>query len=370
MKRIHIMLAANGGVEQSARNLAIYLARNGHNVVYSIFVKEKTPHDDLISAGVKVDSYADNLLFLNKLGKVGKILRFATIFLKFIKKEKPKYLLVWAKEMILICTMLRFLLPKSKIAGACVIHTSEHLNRQARIKRAILKFLYGKYLKKADIIIACSESMKKDLIYNYNVPNNKALCIYGPVKKEYFDVDLYLNNSRSNNILYVGRLAPVKNLDEMFYAFKIVKENIKDATLTLVGSGECESDLKNKAAEIGLQDSIIFAGQQNDIISYYNKAGVFALSSHYEGFPMVLMEATICGVPIVSYDCPSGPDEIIVEGENGFLVKQYEIDSLALKIEEALNKKWNKEKIRELSMKCHPDVIFSKFEKELIKLFR
>ena len=88
--------------------------------------------------------------------------------------------------------------------------------------------------------------------------------------------------------------------------------------IIIVGTGEDEVSLKEMAVNYGVSDSIIFAGQQKNMDPFYRQASFFCMSSRFEGLPMVLLEAISYGLPIVSYDCDTGPSEIIQNDVNGF----------------------------------------------------
>ena len=87
--------------------------------------------------------------------------------------------------------------------------------------------------------------------------------------------------------------------------------------------------LKQLAKDLGVDDSIIFAGQQKNIDTFYRQASFFCMSSRFEGLPMVLLEAQSYGLPIVAFDCDTGPAEIIRDNVNGKLVERENIDKLA-----------------------------------------
>src|SRR5690606_4579843 len=112
----------------------------------------------------------------------------------------------------------------------------------------------------------------------------------------------------------------------------------KEVILKLLGKGSLENELKKLAKDLGIEDRVIFEGFQEDVISYIISAKVVALTSLYEGFPNVLVESIALGTPVVSFDCQSGPSEIIIDGVNGYLVKYLDKDDFAKKLDLALTK--------------------------------
>ena len=124
----------------------------------------------------------------------------------------------------------------------------------------------------------------------------------------------------SRTVVSVGRLNFQKGYDYLIDVWKIVFQHFPEWTLDIYGDGELRMELQNKINENGLSDVVNLRGVTNDIVDAYHDHSVYVMSSRTEGFPLVLIEAGICGLPIVAYDCPSGPNEIVVHGENGFLV--------------------------------------------------
>ena len=114
-----------------------------------------------------------------------------------------------------------------------------------------------------------------------------------------------------------------------------------------------------------LSGCVTFEGVCKNMENIYAKADMIVLSSEYEGMPNCLIEAIGCGIPIVSYDCPIGPREIVVDDVNGYLVKYNDIDQLAEKMEECLKRDWDEESIRKTAEKFDVSYI----AKEYIALF-
>lgn len=109
------------------------------------------------------------------------------------------------------------------------------------------------------------------------------------------------------NILWVGRLSEEKRPDHAIHIFKQVHDRFSDATLTIVGKGETPADLarlQTLAADLGVEQSVTFAGYHKDVFPYYQHADVLLFTSQYEGAPLVLFESKMCGVPIVMYNLP------------------------------------------------------------------
>lgn len=126
----------------------------------------------------------------------------------------------------------------------------------------------------------------------------------------------------------VGRLDRQKGFDTLIAAWKKVVARYPDWQLDIYGDGPQKEELQRLIAAEGLQQSVFLHGRTDDVASEYARHSLFVLSSRYEGFGLVLVEAGICGLPLVSFDCQQGPAEIITS-ENGILVRPVS-DSYAL----------------------------------------
>jgi glycosyltransferase involved in cell wall biosynthesis len=121
-------------------------------------------------------------------------------------------------------------------------------------------------------------------------------------------------------VLNVGRLTPDKQQDKLLAMWAKI-ENKNNWVLWIVGNGEDKQKLEKYIAENKLNNSVKLLPAQKDIQSIYRKASLFAFVSRCEGFGMVLLEAMAFGVPCISYDCPSGPRDVVSSGKNGYLIE-------------------------------------------------
>ena len=124
-----------------------------------------------------------------------------------------------------------------------------------------------------------------------------------------------------NRLVSAGRLHPVKNFEALIDVFALVRKEIPEATLTLVGGGDEYDRLRGQAEALGLTDAITFTGMVSaDAVKQHMLASdIYVMTSHTECFPMVLLEASSVGLPLVAFDVPVGPRSIIQNGENGYL---------------------------------------------------
>lgn len=120
-------------------------------------------------------------------------------------------------------------------------------------------------------------------------------------------------------IVAVGRLHPQKDFLTLIRAFHLLQQQLQ-CKLVILGEGEQRRSLEAEVARLGLTESVALPGHVGAPGSYLAHADLFALSSQYEGFPTVLIEALACGCPVVSTDCPTGPHEILEGGRFGPLV--------------------------------------------------
>ncbi len=178
-------------------------------------------------------------------------------------------------------------------------------------------------IKKYDRFIVLTNEDKKSWkgIDNIEViPNSQTFKCFQPAHLD------------SKRVIAVGRYHAVKGYDRLIQAWKLVNNEVKDWTLSLVGEGELRESLQKQIDSLGLSQTVYLDGVSRNIKEEYLKSSILAMSSIYEGFSMVIVEAMTCGLPVVSFACPSGPIELVSNERNGFLVKEGGIRELADKL--------------------------------------
>ena len=165
----------------------------------------------------------------------------------------------------------------------------------------------------------------EDRSYWRNLPNIKVI-----PNAALFLGDTYSNVS-NKRIIAVGRLDYQKGFDRLIRAWKLVQGNkaFKDWHLDIFGQGEWKEMLQQMINERGLQANTHIHPPTKNIGAEYVQSSLLVMSSNYEGFPMVMIEAMACGLPVVSFDYKCGPKDIIEDGENGLLVENGDIQGLA-----------------------------------------
>ena len=151
-------------------------------------------------------------------------------------------------------------------------------------------------------------------------------------------------------ILTVGALKPEKNHALLLRAFALLLNSRSDARLMILGDGTLREELTALAERLGIADKVCLPGFSADPWPYYASADLFALSSNAEGYPLVIVEAMLAGLPIVSTDCVSGPREILDDGRYGILVPLDDPDALARGLEQAIGDR-NPAEVRERALK-------------------
>lgn len=185
--------------------------------------------------------------------------------------------------------------------------------------------LYKKMLSNIDTMVVLTDGDIER--YKRNIECNPVR-IYNPLTIVCNEKTKFKNNE----LVFVGRLEyDIKGLDFLARIFSIVKKEITEAHLTIVGDGSGRKQLENDFEKLNLRQSINFIGQTNNVGEYYQQGSVVLLTSRKEGFGLVTTEAMEYGLPVVSFKT-EGSIEIINDGQNGFLIDNYDIEAFAEKV--------------------------------------
>ena len=160
---------------------------------------------------------------------------------------------------------------------------------------------HAEVFKMCDLVLTLTKTT--ECFYNMLGCNTKL--VYNPVAEELLNEEFRADLS-SKKILWIGRIAEVKRPQDAIYIYKKVKEQITDAELEIVGTGEREliDDVKQMCDKLGVKDSVHFRGYQTDVKKYYKKCSMMLMTSEMEGYPTVLLESKAYGVPCVMYELP------------------------------------------------------------------
>ncbi|ENY3838189.1 glycosyltransferase [Vibrio vulnificus] len=319
---LFISSLAGGGAEGVCVNIANGLADNGWQVNLLVlhtnnaaYIERVSPKVNLVELGVNHARHAPLPL------------------LRYIRQHKPEKMLVFNYELAVLTVMLRSLFRfKTKIIARNINTFSKNTTQpQGYWQHYIVKPLINHFYGKCDHIINQCQAMRDDLISVFPHLADKTSVIYNPVAKhveEYARANDLSKAGKQNYLLCVGRLEEQKAFHYAIEGFAGIANEFSSLRLKIVGQGSLEQSLKQCAQDFGVANRVDFEGFQADMIPYYLHARATLLTSLYEGFPNVLIESITLGTPVIAFDCPSGPREIIQEGVNGYLVDYLSVQDL------------------------------------------
>ncbi len=154
-------------------------------------------------------------------------------------------------------------------------------------------------------------------------------------------------------VVAIGRLSFEKGFDLLLRAFEKCAAEHPDWSLVILGEGAERGRLTELATKLEIEDRVRMPGVVREPVAVLRGAGMFVMPSRYEGFPNALLEAMACGAPVVSFDCPSGPAEIVRDGVDGVLVPPEDVDALA----SAMRRMMSHESERERLASRAPEVL-------------
>lgn len=286
--------------------------------------------------------------------KVQRIRNSIFPILRELRKQKPDIVFSGFGEVNAYLSIFIKLFPKIKFIARETNIVSQHVTRPE------IRFFY-RFYNNFHKIICQSDDMVEDLLQNFNLKKDKIIKINNPVDFDFINEKLHTSErpksfvENAQHIVAIGNLSHRKGIDLLLKSFAHLKND--NIWLHILGDGRDKNLLHELKQNLGLE-KVIFHGRQSNPYQYLKHADLFVLSSRYEGFPNVLLEAGACGVFALANDCKGGIREIIQESINGEVADINQSEAFALKIKETLSKNHNKQQII--------NSIHSRFSKDII----
>ena len=352
---------AGGGAHKMMLHIAKGLTELGHNVDLVLIKKEGPFVDDIPSTVSVVD-----------LGSTRAITSIPKL-VDYLNKNDPNVLLatpviptipaIWATMLSRVDTQV---VPRVPV----VLSESNIYNNPDDISERILPYLIKLFYNYCENIVAISQGVADDLVSNFNINRGNIKVIHNPaidetavekckeeVEHEFFDTNVPV-------LIGVGRLSEQKDFPTLIRAFEHLLGKA-DARLIILGEGGEREHLEEMIHERNLSSKVDLPGFVDNPFSYMSQADVFVLSSAWEGFGNVIPESLLCGTPVVSTDCKSGPREILNNGEYGTLVEVKNESQLCEAILQTLEEPTEERRLKQRAQEFHVDTIVPKYS-ELI----
>lgn len=297
----------------------------------------------------------------SRFGLINKFKGLIFIIKQILTLEEVEYICL-STQLIFIVRMLRMVLRK-KYTIVSWIHFSLFHEKTVNLK----------LLTKADYHLVISSGIKMQM-RQLGIAENKMFLIYNPVNHHETKNKSSVKNENIKHFAYVGRIIyeGQKNLKEIFEALAIVEN--KNWRLSIIGSGDKkELDLcKQFITQCGLDNHISWLGWLKNPWDETSNIDAILLSSKYEGFPMVLLEAMSRGIYCISSNCPTGPSDIIIKNVNGNLYEQGNLKNFADLMQKFIELKEAKDPscIRESISKFYIDEYFPSFTNALNSIIK
>ncbi|HDS1151431.1 TPA: glycosyltransferase [Pluralibacter gergoviae] len=230
--------------------------------------------------------------------------------IKSLKKETYDYIFV--VSMGKLSVLFSFFLFFIRNIGAKFI-ACEHVSLESL--KPFIRFLKRIALRKYDSVVVLTHRDKENL-YRWGI---NSVVIENPV-----DYKGIKKNRRLYKAIAVGRLNKQKNFSELIDIWSAFIINYPHWELHILGDGEERLELQRKIEKLQLNDRVFLQGKVRNIEDYYIDADVCLMTSLYEGLPMALLEAKSYSLPVIAYDCPTGPKEIIENGNDGYVIDMHD----------------------------------------------
>lgn len=353
-----------GGTQMMTLNLAEALARRGHRVDLAL-ARRTGAFSGRLPEGLRVFDFKapGNLAALPALRG-------------YLRDEKPD-VLVSAIFNANVCALLaRMTLPgcRTKI----VVTERNHLTLRVRNSDAFTDRLMLPLVKRlyprADKVVGISRGVMKDVQAVCALPDEKVSFIHNPVVSPVLLAQMqepadheWFQDAFVPVIVASGRLVPQKDYPVMLRAFAKLHERMP-VRLLILGEGPERAALESLVRTLNIGSAVRFQGFVENPAAWMKHAKLFVMSSAWEGFGNVIVEALLCGLPVVATDCPAGPAEILDHGAYGTLVPPGDVNALAAAMEAALGTQASRERQIGRAMIFSADRVAGEYENLFLSL--
>lgn len=313
---IFINSLAGGGAERVAATLANYWARQHWDVVV-VTLANRSEDFYVLDAGVKrveMDLSGNSAnFFQGALENLRRVLSLRRI----IKQHRPDAILsmMSTPNVLLAAASLG-------LSDVCTIGSERCYPPHfplGKMWHALRKLMYGRLHAVVGLTQECATWIRVNTSAQYVpvIPNP----IVWPMPKSARGIDPNKHCAAGRKILLaVGRLSPEKGFELLVKVFAMLADKYPDWDLVILGEGPDRQLLQNRIDEFNLTSRVLMPGIAGNVGEWYARADLFVMSSSYEGFPNALAEALAHGLPAISFDCDTGPRDIIRQGIDGLLV--------------------------------------------------
>ena len=357
MKKISIIFILpdleTGGAERIATTIANHLPREKFEPKILLLRKEGG-YLELLKEDVEIIDL-----------KIQRIRNSLIPILKEIKIRKPDIVFSGFGEVNAYLALFIKFFPKVKFIARETNVVSQHVTRKE------IRFFY-KFYNNYHQIICQSDDMQNDLIENFKIKKEKIIKINNPVDFDFINEKLAISEKPESfkegfkNVVSIGNLSSRKGFDNLLNVFSHLKN--EKILLHILGDGRDKELLHQMKTDLGLEN-VVFHGQQKNPYQYLKFADLFILSSRYEGFPNVLLEAGACGIYALANNCKGGISEIIQPKINGEIGDIENPEKFADKIVSILAETHNSEVIKNsIRSRFSKDLILERYEKLLLDL--
>ncbi|SUX42816.1 glycosyltransferase [Chryseobacterium indoltheticum] len=282
-----------------------------------------------------------------------------------IYRRKPDIVFSGFGEVNAYLSLFIKLFPKIKFIARETNVVSEHVTRKE------IKFFYNFY-NNYQQIIAQSDDMMNDLVHNFNIKKHKITKINNPVDFDFINEKLLISTKPESfqynykNVVAVGNLSARKGFDNLLKVFSRLKN--EKIILHILGDGRDRELLNQMKDFLGLK-KVVFHGRQENPYQFLKFADLFILSSRYEGFPNVLLEAGACGTYSLANNCRGGINEIIQDKINGEISDIENYEDFSQKIMQILHQSYDQDAIKNsIKSRFSKEIILDRYEKILLGL--